>query len=149
MKEKASSISPESTCMQYRLWNTVHQHYGTYENLREAKIDCKSVDENYGDFVTFQVTDSAYLYIPAYRVLSSEKQSLWDQLFKKKKEFLSGVTEADWSQGLEGHPLLKKYNVHDNQIICNFSVQQSRTVQLAFLAKHGSRKFSLTGSLPK
>ena len=59
--------------LQYRLWNTRHQDYGIYEMLREAKLDCKSVDENYGDFVTFQVIHSAYLYIPAYRVLSSEK----------------------------------------------------------------------------
>ena len=103
--------------LQYRLWNTIHQHYGSYEELRKAKIDCKSVDENYGDFVTFQVIDSAYLYIPAYRMLSSEKQSLWDQLFKKRKEFLTGVKEADWSQGLEGDPLLEKYNMHDNQVI--------------------------------
>ena len=50
-------------------------------------------------------------------MLSSEKQSLWDQLFKKRKEFLTGVKEADWSQGLEGDPLLEKYNMYDNQVI--------------------------------
>lgn len=39
--------------LQYRLWNTKHQDYGSYEMLREEKIDCKSVDENYGDFTKF------------------------------------------------------------------------------------------------
>ena len=100
----------------YRLWNTKHQDYGSYEELREAKIDPHSIDEKYGDYITFQVIDSAYLYIPAYRMLSSEKQSLWDQLFVNKKEFLNGVKEADWSQGLQGQPLAK-HGVYESQFI--------------------------------
>lgn len=108
--------------LQYRLWNTKHQDYGSYEQLRAAKIDSQSIDENYGDYITFQVIDSAYLYIPAYRMLSSEKQSLWDQLFVSKKDFLKGVKEADWSRGLQGQPLQEKYNVCENQFIQSTSL---------------------------
>ncbi len=122
VSERSSFEHITKEYLQYRLWNTKHQDYGTYEQLREAKIDSQSIDEKYGDYITFQVIDSAYLYIPAYRMLSSEKQSLWDQLFVKKKDFLNGVKEAEWSQGLQGQPLQEKHNVYENEMIQSTSL---------------------------
>ena len=43
----------------------------------------RGAEDSYGDYITFQVIDSAYLYIPAYRMLRSGKQSLSDQIFEK------------------------------------------------------------------
>ena len=52
----------------------------------------RSTGEDYGDYITYQVIDSAYLYIPALRMLSSTRSGrsspLWDQMFKSKSHFL-------------------------------------------------------------
>ena len=98
--------------LQYRLWNTLkfYDLCPDPEELRALEIDSRSIEENYGDYITFQVIDSAYLYIPAYRMLSSERQSLWDQLFVKKKDFLNDIKEVDWG---EECPLLKGHQVSD------------------------------------
>ena len=56
-------------------------------------LDKRTDEENYGDYITYQVIDSAYLYIPLLRMLSStnsgQSNPLWDQMFKSKNEFLS------------------------------------------------------------
>jgi tetratricopeptide (TPR) repeat protein len=84
--------------LRYRLRNTKPCN-------RENILDTISIEESYGDYITFQVIDSACLYIPAYRMLSSDKQSesLWDQIFKEKevlKIFKDRTYENEWMYNL-------------------------------------------------
>ena len=51
-------------------------------------LDKRTDEENYSDYITYQVIDSAYLYIPALRMLSSTPP-LWNQIFKGKQHFLN------------------------------------------------------------
>ena len=57
-----------------------------------------SVEQNYGDYITYQVIDSAYLYIPALRMLSftrsGQSNPLWDQMFKSEKNFHNFLKES-------------------------------------------------------
>ena len=48
-----------------------------------------SDEEYYSDYVTYQVIDTAYMFIPAQRMFSSNKQSLWDQIFVEQKDFFN------------------------------------------------------------
>ena len=81
--EKSSSDSKErdqirrlvTEYLQYRLVNT-HSPAGNSSND----------EDNYSDYITYQVIDSAYLYIPALRMLSSTNP-LWDQMFKSERNF--------------------------------------------------------------
>ena len=62
-----------------------------------AKRRSRRTGEDYGDYITYQVIDSAYLYIPALRMLSSTRSGqsspLWDQMFKSKSHFLKALKE--------------------------------------------------------
>ena len=62
-----------------------------------AKRRSQRTGEDYGDYITYQVIDSAYLYIPALRMLSSTRSGqsspLWDQMFKSKSHFLDQLIE--------------------------------------------------------
>ena len=64
----------------------------------ESDLNLKTDEENYGDYITYQVIDSAYLYIPIRRMLRATKCSssspLWDQLFGKEEEFLEAVSQG-------------------------------------------------------
>lgn len=52
----------------------------------------RTEEENYSDYITYQVIDSAFLMVPALRMLSSNARSaLWDQILKSKKDFLNEV----------------------------------------------------------
>ena len=73
--------------MKYRLCNVLPE-------MKVAKHLSKSTDEdNYGDYVSFQVIDSAYLFIPARRMLSSKGKSLWGQFFSFSPE-VESTTEG-------------------------------------------------------
>ena len=78
--------------LQYRLDNT-WMNEGSAERL-----SLRTDEENYGDYITYQVIDSAYLYIPALRMLSSTRSggssSLWDQMFQTKRNFLDFLKEC-------------------------------------------------------
>ena len=91
--------------MKYRLCNilredTLGETNAGYLSERTAE------DKYYGDYVTFQVIDSAYLFIPTQRMLASEGKSLWGQIFNEKKHFLqeinsySASTEEECKQEL-------------------------------------------------
>ena len=62
-----------------------------------AKRRSRRTGEDYGDYITYQVIDSAYLYIPALRMLSSTRSGqsspLWEQMFKSKSHFLEQLKE--------------------------------------------------------
>lgn len=82
--------------LKYRLDNT-RMNKGSPE--RNAKrLGQRTDEENYGDYITYQVIDSAYLYIPALRMLSSTRSGqsspLWDQMFKSKKNFHNFLKEC-------------------------------------------------------
>ena len=65
--------------MKYRLCNVLREDNSPENN---AEYLSKRTDEdNYGDYISFQVIDSAYLFIPAQRMLSSKGKSLWGQIF--------------------------------------------------------------------
>ena len=68
--------------------DTKHQDY--HKTIFPNNI---SPEDRYSDYITFQVIDSACLYIPTYRMLSGDKQSesLWDQLFEKKEMFIQAI----------------------------------------------------------
>ena len=78
--------------LQYRLGNTC-MNEGSAKRLSP-----RTDEENYGDYITYQVIDSAYLYIPALRMLSSTRSggssSLWDQMFRSKRNFLDFLKEC-------------------------------------------------------
>lgn len=78
--------------LRYRLTNT--SEVDTHDRARTD-------EENYGDYITFQVIDSAYLYIPAQRMLSSTKSGqshpLWDQIFSKKEKFIRNISTVQES----------------------------------------------------
>ena len=62
------------------------------DNSPKNNAEClsKRTDEdNYGDYVSYQVIDSAYLFIPAQKMLlSPEVKPLWGQIFNSKQDFL-------------------------------------------------------------
>ena len=75
--------------MKYRLCNVLRKDNSPESN---AEYLSKRTDEdNYGDYVSFQVIDSAYLFIPAQRMLSSKGKSLWCHIFNDKKDFLRDI----------------------------------------------------------
>ena len=69
-----------------RLVNTLltFEEYESIDEFLESNAD----EDNYSDYITYQVIDTAYLLVPAFRMLSSTDESLWDQIFVKKKRFL-------------------------------------------------------------
>ena len=70
----------------YRLVNTLRDD--NYPEYNEKFLNERTDEENYSDYVTYQVIDSAYLFVPALRMLLSEKKSLWDQIFVSRDSFL-------------------------------------------------------------
>ena len=102
--EQPSSILRESDqirklvteYLKYRLDNT-WMNKGSPEGNAE-RLGQRTDEENYGDYITYQVIDSAYLYIPALRMLSSTRSGqsspLWDQMFKSRKNFHNFLKEC-------------------------------------------------------
>ena len=85
--------------MSYRLSNVLRKDNSSENN---AEYLSKRTDEdNYGDYVSFQIIDSACLFIPAQRMLSSERKYLWGQVFNEKKHFLQAINSHS-SANVEG-----------------------------------------------
>ena len=78
--------------MKYRLCN-VSGKDNSPENNAEY-LNKRTDEDNYGDYISFQVIDSAYLFIPAQRMLLTyeDGQSLWSQVLRSKEDF---VGESD------------------------------------------------------
>ena len=89
--------------MKYRLCNVLGKD-NSPENNAEY-LNKRTDEDNYGDYVSFQVIDSAYLFIPAQRMLSSEGKSLWGQIFNfsserstettRNRELMASLEELD------------------------------------------------------
>ena len=69
--------------MNYRLCNVLLKDNSPENNPED--------EDNYGDYVSFQVIDSAYRFIPAQRMLLLEDESLWGDLFSSKQTFLDKI----------------------------------------------------------
>ena len=105
--EKQSDIKEEmklikefvNEYLKYRLVNTWMNKGSPEQNAKF--LDQRTEEENYGDYITYQIIDSAYLYIPALRMLSSTKSNrstpLWDQMLKKKNFFLQTLKKCETS----------------------------------------------------
>ena len=74
--------------MKYRLCN-VSRKDNSPENNAEY-LNERTDEDNYGDYVSFQVIDSAYLFIPAQRMLSTyeDGESLWSQVLRSKEDLV-------------------------------------------------------------
>ena len=81
--------------MKYRLCNVLVND-NSPENNPEY-LSKRSDEDNYGDYVSYQVIDSAYSFIPAQRMLLSK--SLWDQIFVDKQVFLQDIHSYFSSDG--------------------------------------------------
>ena len=57
--------------------------------------DTRTAEDTYSDYITFQVIDSAAVYIPSLKMLLSGRGSLWDQLYSNKSKFLEKVKLYD------------------------------------------------------
>ena len=93
--------------MKYRLCNVLRKD-NSPENNAEYPSN-RPHEDNYGDYVSFQVIDSAYLFIPAQRMLSSKGKSLWGQIFNFSSERSTKTTRnQEFTASLE--ELNQKYN---------------------------------------
>ena len=72
--------------MKYRLCNVLCDENWPENN--EEYLSERTDEDNYGDYVSYQVIDSAYLFIPAQRMLTSKMNSLWGQIFNSRQDFL-------------------------------------------------------------
>ena len=77
--------------MMYRLCNVVGK--GNSPENNAEYLSERTDEDNYGDYISFQVIDSAYLFIPAQRMLSSKGKSLLGQIFNFSSE-VESTTEG-------------------------------------------------------
>ena len=85
--------------MNYRLCNVLRKDNSPENNVEY--LSKRTDEDNYGDYVSFQVIDSAYLFIPAQRMLLSERKYLWGEVFNEKKHFLEDLNSYS-SANVEG-----------------------------------------------
>ena len=74
------------TYLTHRLVNTLRED--NYPENNELFLNKRTDEANYSDYITYQVIDSAYLFVPAFRMLLSAKKSLWEQIFSSRDNFL-------------------------------------------------------------
>ena len=81
--------------LKHRFTNTLHD-IGKIPEEIALYLNQRTDEENYGDYITYQVIDSAYLYIPVRRMLKATKignsSPFWDQLYQEKEEFFKAVS---------------------------------------------------------
>ncbi|KAK2554590.1 hypothetical protein P5673_023816 [Acropora cervicornis] len=63
--------------------------------MNAERLSKRTDEDNYGDYVFFQVIDSAYLFIPAQRMLLSKGKSLWGQIISFSTEVESTTKGAN------------------------------------------------------
>ena len=75
--------------MRYRLCNVMWG--GISPENDEDDLSFGTCEDMYGDYISYQVIDSAYSFIPAQRMLLSNEGSLWGQIFDDKQDFLQEI----------------------------------------------------------
>ncbi|KXJ05141.1 hypothetical protein AC249_AIPGENE11260, partial [Exaiptasia diaphana] len=92
-EEKENLTELAKGYLKYRLKNTT-EHPSDLEEF----LDSRSDEENYSDYITYQVIDTAYMYMPAITILSSNsryRKSLWTKMFVERDTFISKVETTD------------------------------------------------------
>lgn len=104
IKERIERSFLSRVYLKPRLLDTPVFQNGSESTLdKNAAILSKMTDEDvYSDYITYQVIDSAYLYIPAFKMLtssakgSSKPQPLWERAYAKSSaDFLEEVKLYD------------------------------------------------------
>ena len=67
-----------------------------YLRYRVSQFDAKFLskrndEENYGDYITYQIIDSASLFVPVERMLTATKNTVWEEIFVNKGDFLKEI----------------------------------------------------------
>ena len=67
-----------------------------YLRHRVSKFNAKFLskrndEENYGDYITYQIIDSATLFVPVERMLTATKNTVWEEIFVNKGDFLKEI----------------------------------------------------------
>ena len=83
--------------MRYRLCNVKWGE--TWPENDEDDLSDWTDEDKYGDYISYQVIDSAYSFIPAQRMLLSKGKSLWGQIFVDKQVFLQDIHSYFSSDG--------------------------------------------------
>ena len=83
--------------MRYRLCNVKWGE--TWPENNEDDLSDWTDEDKYGDYISYQVIDSAYSFIPAQRMLLSKGKSLWGQIFVDKQVFLQDIHSYFSSDG--------------------------------------------------
>ena len=111
--------------LKYRLVNTLLDD-NTPDDHDADRLSEWTDEDIYSDYITYQVIDSAYLFIPAQRMLSLSKSGksrpLWDQMFVSKDSFL--VKEYDRMENMLKNTVSESYlrkigNTMDSQTSIN------------------------------
>ena len=85
--------------LKHRFTNILRIEDESPEEIATHTLNKRTDEENYGDYITYQVIDSAYLYIPIRRMLMASKYEkssypLWDQIYRGKDGFLDAVSNG-------------------------------------------------------
>lgn len=105
----------------YRLVNTLRDD--NYPEYNEKFLNERTDEENYSDYVTYQVIDSAYLFVPALRMLLSEKKSLWDQIFVSRDSFLKEMESYFVADNGSIETVANRFD--DPKVRCKFFAERS------------------------
>ena len=100
----------------YRLVNTLRED--NYPENNELFLNKRTDEENYSDYITYQVIDSACLYVPAFRLLLSPNQSLWDQIFSSKTDFLKEMKSYFVPDNLSSSKDKDSHGKEQHDLIC-------------------------------
>lgn len=103
--------------LKHRLLNTLDFQ----DRPDESKLDriastlsSRTDEDIYSDYITYQVIDAAYLFIPAYEMLSSSRvsksQPLWEQMFVRRDDFLEKVKLYDVASSSDSSSLRAVYD---------------------------------------
>ncbi|CAH3021798.1 unnamed protein product [Porites evermanni] len=70
--------------------------FDQYLRYRNSQFDTKSPskkndEEKYGDYITYQVIDSASLFVPVERMLISTRKSVWNEIFSFSGDILEEI----------------------------------------------------------
>ena len=116
--------------LQNRLLNTT---FTLHESKRSESITeflkVRTDEEIYSDYITYQLIDSAFLMVPAFRMLYANDLSLWNQLFNCKDVFLGELKSYE----KENSPLQRANNMRNQYNHC-----RSYVIKKSYVKKIGS-----------
>ena len=125
--------------LKHRFTNVLHNN-GTSPEEIASYFNQRTDEENYSDYITYQVIDSAYLYIPIRRMLTATKHgsssSFWDQIYEKKRVFFEAVSDGLNAATATG---LNSQSTSDETAKCFFeAIKESYLQQIALIFQEKS-----------